>query len=133
MHILLIGLLVLFVVSVLIGWLNRKTTIDETPPPVVPADCCGAHEVCERDSLLVADNEIVYYDDEELDALSGKPSDTYTQEEIAQLEAVFSTLQEADVAGWLRSLQLRNIEIPSIIKEEVLLIVCERRTGNDNL
>lgn len=128
MHILLIGLFILFLVSLLVGWFNRKTPNKETPPSAVPADCCGAHEVCERDSLLVADNEIVYYDDEELDTLSGKPCDTYTQEEVVQIEAVFSTLQEADVAGWLRSLQLRNIELPAVIKEEALLIVCERRS-----
>ena len=34
----------------------------------VDVECCGQHEVCERDSLLAAvSKKIEYYDDEELD------------------------------------------------------------------
>ena len=31
--------------------------------------CCGEHLVCERETLLQTNAEIIYYDDEELDAL----------------------------------------------------------------
>ncbi|MBR4971111.1 MAG: DUF1015 family protein, partial [Paludibacteraceae bacterium] len=40
---------------------------------------------------------------------------------------VFYTLKEFDVAGWLKSLQLRGVELPEKIKEEALLIISERR------
>lgn len=36
------------------------------------AECCGQHEICERDSLLAAvSKKIEYYDDEELDKYIG--------------------------------------------------------------
>ena len=92
-------------------------------------DCCGAHEVCERDSLLNSDNEIIYFDDEELDSLSNISPSEYNTNQISQLSEVFHTLKEEDVAGWLRSLQLRNIQLPFEIREEALLIVSERRAG----
>ena len=93
----------------------------------IPSDCCGAHDVCERDRLLVSTNEIIYFDDEELDALSGIDAVNYTSQQIKEISEVFYSLRESDVAGWLRSLQLRNIELPESIKEEALLVVSERR------
>ena len=36
-------------------------------------------------------------------------------------------MQEKDVPGWVRSLQLRNIQLPADVREEALLIVVERR------
>ena len=40
---------------------------------------------------------------------------------------VFYTMRDEDVAGWVRSLQLRGIALPDELKEEVFLIVGERR------
>jgi hypothetical protein len=37
------------------------------------------------------------------------------------------TMKEEEVAGWCRSLQLRGIEIPDELKDELFLIVGERR------
>lgn len=91
------------------------------------SECCGQHEVCEKTNLINTNLKYEYYDDEELDALSGKNPEDYTDEEIGQLREVFETLKEYDVAGWLRSLQLRNIELPEDIKEEALLIVSDLR------
>ena len=39
------------------------------------------------------------------------------------------TMQDIDVAGWVRSLQLRGIELPDDLKDEVFLIIGERRNG----
>lgn len=94
---------------------------------VESSECCGQHEVCEKTNLINTNLKIEYYDDEELDALSGKDPEDYTEEEIAQLREVFETLKEYDVAGWLRSLQLRNIVLPEDIKEEALFIVSDLR------
>ena len=125
---LLIALLILVAVGALAFFASRRSlTTDADEHKEISSDCCGAHEVCERDSLLSKTNQIIYFDDEELDVLSGKDAATYTIEEQKQLEEVFLTLRESDVTGWLRSLQLRNIALPDELKEQALLIVRERR------
>ena len=89
--------------------------------------CCGEHLVCERETLLQTNAEVIYYDDEELDALIGIPAENYTQEQYQMIREVFNTLKASDVPGWVRSIQLRNIQLPLDIREEALLIVVERR------
>lgn len=90
--------------------------------------CCGMHITCEKDSLLRGvSTEIVYYDDEDLDEYAGIAPDAYTDEQIEQFRDVLLTLLPDDIAGWARSLQLRGIELPSIVKEELLLLVREER------
>ena len=111
---------------------NGTAKPDETSPfevtKEVPDECCGQHATCERDSLLAAvSKEIIYYDDEELDEYKGRQSDEYTDEEAEDFATVFYELKEVEVAGWVRSLQLRNIELPDQLKDEVLLVVRERR------
>ncbi len=93
----------------------------------IDEECCGAHEVCDNDSLLSAGGTPEYYDDEELDSLACIPESKLTESQRTLISEVFFTLNEKDVAGWLRSLQLRRIELPSDIKEQALLIVSERR------
>jgi len=89
--------------------------------------CCGQHLVCERETLLQTNAEIIYYDDEELDTIAGIAPEDYTPEQADQIREVFRTMQEKDVPGWVRSLQLRNIQLPLDVREEALLIVRERR------
>lgn len=99
-------------------------------PPIVEADaeCCGQHQVCEKESLLAAvSKQIEYYDDEELDRFRGRPSDGYTSDEVEAFREVMYTCREEEVAGWSRSLQLRGIELPDELKDELFLIVGERR------
>ena len=101
-------------------------------PEVNPVDmeCCGQHEVCEKESLLAAvSKQIEYYDDEELDRYKGVPADSYSPEQEEEFRDVFYTMQEEDVAGWVRSLQLRGIALPDNLKDEVFLIVGELRAN----
>lgn len=115
-------------------WLSqqlRAGKIDEMPQIVEAAEagCCGQHEVCEKDSLLAAvSKEIEYYDDEELDRFAGRESSSYDATEVEEFDEVFTTLRSEDVAGWVRSLQLRGINLPDEIKDDVILVVGERRT-----
>ncbi len=51
----------------------------------------------------------------------------YTPEQEDEFRDVFYTMQDTDVAGWVRSLQLRGIALPENIKDEVFLIIGERR------
>lgn len=114
-------------------WLSeqlRAGKIEEMPQIVEAAEagCCGQHEVCEKDSLLAAvSKEIEYYDDEELDRFATRESDSYTDAEIEEFDEVFSTLRSEEVAGWIRSLQLRGINLPDALKDDVILVVGERR------
>lgn len=89
------------------------------------AVCCGKHEVCEKEEILKAAlrKKIEYYDDEELDQYAGRSSDSYSPEEIEIFSEILHTMWESDVSGWIRSLQVRGIELPDELKDEVFLIL----------
>ena len=116
---------------------RRRAATEHNGPKVVdpPAGnnleegaCCGMHITCERDSLLAGISEkIEYFDDEELDAYAGRGPESYTPEEADEFRDVLLTLLPADIAPWARSLQLRGIELPSDVREELLMIVAEAR------
>lgn len=111
---------------------NEKETVSAPSAEVkevAPDECCGQHAVCEKESLLSTKIKPDYYDDEELDLLAKRDPESYTDEEIAQFQNVLYTMKDYDVAGWLKSLQLRQIELPSMVKEEALMIVSERRSA----
>ena len=133
-----IGIIVLGVVAAIAGYFrNRKLQkmlergeISEIPEAqeLVTDECCGQHETCERDSLLAAiSKKIEYYDDEELDRVRGRPSNGYNEEEVEEFREIMYTCKEDEVAGWSRSLQLRGVELPDELKDELFLIVGERR------
>lgn len=131
------GLVLLGIVAAIAGYFRHKKLlgmlergeISEMPEvQIVDEECCGQHELCERDSLLAAvSQKIEYYDDEELDRFQGLEEDNYEDEDVNEFREVLYTLREIEVAGWLRSLQLRQINLPDILKDEAFLIVGERR------
>ena len=103
---------------------------EEVPTEINPADmeCCGQHEVCEKESLLAAiSKQIEYYDDEELDRFRGREGNDYTDAETEEFRNILYTMRSEEVAGWVRSLQLRQVNLPDDVKDEVFLIVGERR------
>ncbi len=108
---------------------RRHTQAADEPAYTEPKEqCCGMHITCERDSLLASVSETIeYYDDEELDIFRGRRPNEYTEEEIEQFRDVLLTLRPEDIAGWGRSIQLRGIELPAPVKEELLMIVAEAR------
>ncbi len=89
--------------------------------------CCGLHLVCEKESLSPVDAEVDYYDDEELDRFRGRGDEEYSSEEIEEFRDVLMTLRGEDIAGWSRSITKRGINLPSEIREELLMLVRERR------
>lgn len=107
----------------------KKGEIEKIPEVIeVDSECCGQHEMCEKDSLLAAvSKQIEYYDDEELDEFIGWLPAEYTPKAVEMFRDVFYTMQEEDVAGWVRSLMLRGINLPEEVKDEVFLIIGERR------
>ena len=123
MWILIISLVLLGIIALIAGYIRNKRLQQKIEkgeldrmPEVKEADieCCGQHEVCEKDSLL-ADRKAKkiwkYYDDEELDQFIGKEANAYTDEETNQFRDVLYTMQDIDVAGWVRSLQLRGYRV----------------------
>lgn len=139
MWILIISLFLVIGLGALAGlWYNHKLRKQlergeiDTMPEVkeVDSECCGQHEVCEKESLLAAVSKgIEYYDDEELDAYIGTAPERYTPEEEEQFRDILYTMRDEEVAGWVRSLQLRGIALPNALKDEVYLIIGERRSG----
>lgn len=137
MWILIIGLVLLGVIALIAGIIRNKRLqkkiergeLDRMPEvKEVDTECCGQHEVCEKDSLLAAvSKKIEYYDDEELDQFMGRKGNAYTEEETELFRDVLYTTRDDEVAGWVRSLQLRGIELPDEFKDEVFLIIGERR------
>lgn len=107
------------------GEIGEKMSSSASEP--ADGECCGQHLVCERETLLQTNAQIEYYDDEELDALADIAPQNYTREQYKAIREVFDSLNENDVPGWCRSIQLRHIELPQDIREEALLIVRERR------
>lgn len=129
------GLLILGIVAFLAGTLREKrlhkhgkTTQTPTVQQVQDMECCGQHEVCEKDSLLAAvSKQIEYYSDEELDRFRGTASDEYTPADVEEFREVLYTMRDDEVAGWIRSLQLRAVSLPDELKDEVFMIIGERR------
>ena len=87
----------------------------------VDSVCCGLHEVCEKESLRALEEDIVYYEDEELDRFRGRTA--YSEAEVDEFREVLYTMRTDEVTGWLRSLELRRVNLPDELKDEVLLIV----------
>ncbi len=133
-------LIIIGIITVgLIIYIARVRTFEpeeaDKPAPrshVPPVTCCGAHETCEAESLLALSDEIIYYDDEELDRFAGTAPDDYDDDAVDEFRDVLLTLQTHEVAGWLRSLALRKIEPPTEIREEALMIVSEFRDERRN-
>lgn len=135
---LVVSLFLLGIAAFVFGYIREKRLkgqlkrgeIDEMPSikQVQDMECCGQHETCEKESLLAAvSKQIEYYDDEELDRFRGRESSDYSDEEVDEFRDVLYTMQDDEVAGWVRSLQLRAVALPDGLKDEVFLIVGERR------
>ena len=118
---------ILFILHTIDEKRHPNAEAETETPAETESGCCGMHITCEKDSLASLSTEIVYYDDEELDNYRGKPATDYSDSEIEQFRDVLLTLLPEDIAGWARSLQLRGIEMPIVVKDELLLLVTEER------
>ena len=119
---LVVSLVLLGLVAALLGRFSSRRDEEQ---PVVTTDTCatcnGDNDRCEQDCMMeAATKQIEYFDDEELDRFKGRPSDSYDDEEVEQFDYVMSTMQQADLAPWCRSLTLRGIEIPDQLKDEIV-------------
>ena len=133
--VLFIGIILFFVLALTItNLIQRKRGNTQTrvmPPPSIDlgeGGCCGAHEVCEKDSLIAAFVEKPeYFDDEELDKFVRRDSGQYKNTEVDEFREVFYSVLDEEKPRWVRSLQMREISLPDQMKEEVLMFVNELR------
>ncbi|MDR0422137.1 MAG: phospholipase [Proteiniphilum sp.] len=105
---------------------------ETVPPPAANPGrngCCGAHEVCERDSLIDAfAEEAEYFDDEELDRYAHRDPAGYSAGEADEFREIFYSVLDEEKPRWIRSLRRRDIALPDQLRDEVLMIVNELRT-----
>jgi len=125
---------ILFGVFVLLAagtWLSnryRKKTPEEKKEESgikIPLDCCGAHEICEVEEMLKNPNEIVYFEDEELDRYQGIRADQYDDSQIEEFRDVLYTLNGDEIRKWLLSIERRKIQLPTVLKPEALQLIAE--------
>lgn len=113
------GIIGLLVIVALFTFIRSKKSGDsneeETTAP--PADCCGAHAICEK-GLKKADTHIEYFNDEELDEYKQIPPEDYTDEQIEAFRDVLYTLRQEELEDWLISLEKRGINYPTVLRAE---------------
>ncbi len=122
-----LGILLIIIIAFFVSKRNKDTSDDQTSGKELASDCCGAHDVCESESLLNSSAEILYYDDEELDRFIDTSQNNFSDKCIEEFRDILYSLKEDEVSAWLKSLQLRKVTLPEIVKEEALMIVAERR------
>lgn len=125
---LVIALCVLGVLSAVLGLLGSRGKSDEAPlqEGVSCNTCNGSNSRCEQECMMEAATKAPeYFDDEELDRYRGKPSDSYSPDEVEEFADVLYTMHPEEVAAWNRSLLLRGINLPDALKDEVIAFIDE--------
>ena len=102
---------------------------DDTPAQGCADEGCGLRSICPSEQILAGEckQEIIYYDDEELDAFASRSEDQYTPEEEEQWRDILYTLQPGDLIAWGQSIKHRGLVMPTAIREEFLQLAAEHR------
>jgi hypothetical protein len=124
---------ILFVVFLLIAggsyiasmFRKHKEVEDDQKVTARPSGCCGSHEVCESDILKLTSDEIIYFEDEELDRFKEVVPDLYKSEDIEEFRDVLYTLLPDDIMPWLESIEKRHILLPGILQQEARQLLSE--------
>lgn len=111
------GLLIIVALFTFISKRRHKEVEDEIIAP--PAECCGAHAICEK-GLKKAAAKIDYFDDEELDHYRDIPASAYTDSQIEEFRDILYTLRPEEISDWLISLEKREINLPDILRQEAI-------------
>lgn len=107
---------------------DSKQSLEERLRAVEAQECCGTHAICEKEQMIRALRQrIDYFDDEELDAYRGVAADAYTDEQIDEFREVLYTMQPGEIEDWLKSLELREVALPIVLKEEACTLIADAR------
>ena len=110
--------------AALVSKLTRGSNDAVQPTHGDCSTCSGEDNRCEQICYMeAATRDIEYYDDEELDRFQHRPSDSYTDEEVQQFADVLYSLQPEDAKGWARSLSLRGINLPDVLKDDLFTLM----------
>ena len=122
-------LILSIVFAALYSLLSSRGNHDDEPIKVAQtcATCDGTPTTkCEQDCMMEASTKpIEYFDDEELDSFVGRSAESYTDDEAEQFSDVLYTMRQDEVAAWCRSLNLRGIQLPNQIKDEVVMMISD--------
>ncbi len=124
----LVGVFVLLAVGTWLSNRYRKRAPEEKKEECrieIPLDCCGAHEVCEVEEMLKHPDQIVYFEDEELDRYQGISADQYNDRQIEEFRDVLYTLNGDEIRKWLLSIERRKIQLPSVLRPEALQLIAD--------
>lgn len=113
------GITGLLIIVALFTFINKHKTPDSEETVVPPAECCGAHAVCEK-GLKKVNDTIDYFEDEELDVYRGIQAEAYSDEQIDQFREILYTLPSGETEDWLISLEKRGIQLPAILRQEAI-------------
>lgn len=108
------------------AWELLQQRRGKSQPAVLPesfscSTCDGTAAKCEQECMMeAATKDIVYYNDEELDAYRGRASDAYSDQEAEEFAEVMYTMRPDEVREWNRSLILRGVNMPDQIKDEFI-------------
>ena len=106
------GLTGLLILVALFTFIHKRRH-SEDPETIVapPADCCGAHAICEKGLK------------KELDVYRQIAPEAYTDEQIEVFRDILYTLRPEEVEEWLISLEKREINLPLILRQEAIELI----------
>ena len=67
--------------------------------------------------------DIEYFDDEELDRFRGVSPDEYGDDEVDEFREVLYTMRPSEIEDWLKSLELREVSLPNVLKDELFMLL----------
>lgn len=95
------------------------------------ASCSSSGGKCVGECLVeAAVQPVEYYDDEDLDAYQGRPSDGYTDLEVEEFRYVLYTMRPDEAEGWSRSLSARGINVPNQLKDELMMLIADNKSDS---
>ena len=121
----LVGIIIgLFILIASITWIansfSKHNVEPDTRNVTSLTECCGVHENCEFEQMLKRVDEIIYFEDEDLDRYKGFLANDYNTSQIEEFRDVLYTLDSKEIRQWLLSIERRKIQLPTILRQEAL-------------
>lgn len=113
------GIIGLLVIVALFTFFSKRKSRETEEVIAPPAECCGAHAICEK-GLKKSDSKIDYFEDEELDRYRHIPASAYSDVQIEEFRDILYTLRPSEISDWLISLEKREINLPEILRQEAI-------------
>ncbi|MEG0795668.1 MAG: hypothetical protein RR397_04040 [Odoribacter sp.] len=117
-----LGITGLLIIVALFTFLSQRKNKEANEIIAPPAECCGAHAICEK-GLKKASSQIDYFEDEELDLYKGIPANCYNNKQIDEFRDILYSLRQEEITDWLISLEKREINLPEILRQEALEMI----------